>query len=283
MSAEDVAKDFISFDSSISACEKSGRWNESVDLLGSMRCQTVECIAPLPHPSLCFFFNQRFATCLVQNVLHVLRRSIAIATKVISYNSLISSCEKGGQWDLALSVLRNLRSKYLDATDAWLLCFASKRAAVTYEPIDYRPFFLSIARPRSREAISFNSCISACEACGCWTFALRLLDDISEASLVPTGVSYGAAIGACEKGEQWLLGLKGRSYWIFVNITKSENMRSVRNWALRFLTDWLKSRPDANEVTCSAAVAACVRGDCLQQAVALLRGMRTSCIVRLSD
>ena len=155
MSAEDVAKDFISFDSSISACEKSGRWNESVDLLGSMRCQTVECIAPLPHPSLCFFFNQRSA-CLVQNVLHVLRRSIAIATKVISYNSLISSCEKGGQWDLALSVLRNLRSKYLDATDAWLLCFASKRAAVTYEPID--PFsYPLLAHEAARPSASIRA------------------------------------------------------------------------------------------------------------------------------
>ena len=52
MSAEDVAKDFISFDSGISACEKSGRWNESVNLLGAMSYQTVECIATSPHCSL---------------------------------------------------------------------------------------------------------------------------------------------------------------------------------------------------------------------------------------
>ena len=88
----------------------------------------------------------------------MLRRSIAIATKVISYNSVISSCEKGGQWDLALGVLQNLRSQYLDATDAWLLCLISKNsAAVTCEPINPFPYPLlahEAARPLASTRVS---------------------------------------------------------------------------------------------------------------------------------
>ena len=117
---------------------------------------------------------------------------------MITYNSVISSCEKGGQWNHALGVLAIVRSAYVRASDAWPI--SSRFLCRHFLCVALRGIDL-----QALQAITFNSSISACEACGCWKLALRLLNDMSEAILSPTAVTYGAAIGACEKGEQWIL------------------------------------------------------------------------------
>ena len=44
--------------------------------------------------------------------------ALARAWKVITFNSVISSCEKGKQWNYALGVLGLLHSKHVESTEA---------------------------------------------------------------------------------------------------------------------------------------------------------------------
>ena len=53
------------------------------------------------------------------------------------------------------------------------------------------PFPPSSLEPK---VISFNSAISACEVCGCWQAALKLLDVMPRAKLTPTAVTCSSAI-----------------------------------------------------------------------------------------
>ena len=55
----------------------------------------------------------------------------------------------------------------------------------------------------TRNVISFNAAISACEKGGQWQRALSLLDDMCKAGVTMNVISFSAAISACEKGGQW--------------------------------------------------------------------------------
>ena len=55
--------------------------------------------------------------------------------------------------------------------------------------------------------ISYNAAISACEKTGQWQLALSLLSSMPKMKVTPDGISYNAAISACEKGGQWQLAL----------------------------------------------------------------------------
>ncbi|CAE8588905.1 unnamed protein product [Polarella glacialis] len=90
----------------------------------------------------------------------------------ITYSAAISSCEKGGQWQLALNLLS----------------------------------LMPAARVVPNE-ITYNAASSACEKSGHWQLALALLSLMPEAKVVPDEITYNAAISACEKGGQWKLAL----------------------------------------------------------------------------
>ena len=95
----------------------------------------------------------------------------------------IGACEKGGQWQLALSLFQNMSS-------------------VKVIP----------------GVISYSAAISACEKSGQWQHALRLFQHMPDAKVSPNVIGYcSATIGACEKGGQWqaqyLVSLDGDIYW----------------------------------------------------------------------
>ena len=68
VAAENTIDGVISYNSTISACEKGQQWEQAVSLLPEMRSYWLE-------------------------------------PDVISYSSLISACEKGKQWEQALGLL----------------------------------------------------------------------------------------------------------------------------------------------------------------------------------
>ena len=83
---------------------------------------------------------------------------------LVSYSAGISACEKGRQWQQALSLL----------IEMW---------EATLEP----------------NVISYTAGISACEKGDQWQRALALLSEMWEAKLEPNVISYNAGISACEK------------------------------------------------------------------------------------
>jgi pentatricopeptide repeat domain-containing protein 1 len=74
MRTKGVKPDVITYNASISACEKGGQWEKALQLLEEMRAKGVE-------------------------------------PDVILYSASISACEKGGQWEKALQLLEEMRAK----------------------------------------------------------------------------------------------------------------------------------------------------------------------------
>jgi pentatricopeptide repeat protein len=64
----------ITYNATISACEKGGQWETAVDLLAEMRARGIE-------------------------------------PDVITYSATISACEKGGQWEKAVELFEEMRAR----------------------------------------------------------------------------------------------------------------------------------------------------------------------------
>eukprot|EP00435_Cladocopium_sp_Y103_P061215 s1061_g22.t2 len=94
--------------------------------------------------------------------------TLPILRDVISFNALISACEKGQQWHLALSLFGRMQQEHLQPN-----------------------------------VITYSAAISACEQVQQWSMALLLLHEMRQKFVPPNVVTYGAASSACEKGQRW--------------------------------------------------------------------------------
>ncbi|CAE8619200.1 unnamed protein product [Polarella glacialis] len=110
----------------------------------------------------------------------------------ITYNAAISAGSKGGQWQLALTLLSLM-------PDRGLL----------------------------PDEITYSASISACSKGAQWQMAVNLLNLMPEARLVPNATPYNAALSACEKGGQWQLGLNLLSRMPEARVVPDETTYSV--------------------------------------------------------
>lgn len=92
---------------------------------------------------------------------------------VVSFTALISSCEKGGEWEVALNFFEQMPEAQ---------CCPN--------------------------LVTWNASISCCEKGLHWPAALHMFSSMRQASIQPDLVSFSAAITACEKGAQWQLALR---------------------------------------------------------------------------
>ncbi|CAE7034700.1 unnamed protein product [Symbiodinium sp. CCMP2592] len=88
------------------------------------------------------------------------------------YNSILTACEKGRQWEMVL----------------WLL---ATMPSLRLEP----------------DVVSYSAAISACEH-GQWTMALQLVDEMVDAELVGDVICFNSVLSALESSGQWLLALQ---------------------------------------------------------------------------
>ena len=103
----------------------------------------------------------------------------------------MSSCQKGGLWQLALHLFNDM----VDATVA-------------------------------PDVISYSAAISSCEKGQQWQMALHLFHKMEQDQLQPNVISYSATISACEKGGQWELALSlFESELLSVRLSWEETLR----------------------------------------------------------
>ena len=87
---------------------------------------------------------------------------------VVTYNSVITACEKSGQWEAAEQVLKEMK-------------------AVGVQP----------------DVITHSALISAYEKGGQWERAKATFEEMKAAGMKPTVITYSALISAYEMSNQW--------------------------------------------------------------------------------
>lgn len=92
---------------------------------------------------------------------------------LISYSSLISSLEKGGQWKQAVHAFTSMLQVGIQV-----------------------------------DVIIFSALMSACATSGQWSWALHFFHFMCQLHVTPNVVSYSAMISSFEKASQWQLGLE---------------------------------------------------------------------------
>ncbi|CAE8597308.1 unnamed protein product [Polarella glacialis] len=166
----------------------------------------------------------------------------------VSYSAAISACEKGGQWQLALSLLNIMPDMQLMPNK-----FSYSAAISACEKGGQWQLALSLltTMPEIRvmpNEVCYNAAISSCGAKGQWQLALSLLSTMPVMQLMPDRISFSASISACEKGGEWQV-------------------------ALRLLTTMPHLRLMPEEITYSAAISACEKEGEWQIALRLLSTM----------
>ncbi|CAK9063345.1 unnamed protein product [Durusdinium trenchii] len=143
---EDV--DVISFNATLSACERASQWHFALHLLTLFDAKNDELEAIAEQAA---------------------KERAFPKADIISYNTSMSACEKGHQWSLALRLYEELQEKAL--------------------------------RP---DHITYSVALNACQQ---WTEALELLKRLEEVATSTTDGqtkrSFGAALGVMEKAAQW--------------------------------------------------------------------------------
>jgi pentatricopeptide repeat protein len=131
-----------------------------------------------------------------------------ITPNVISYNAAISACEKSGQWEKALELLREMDNRiikpkvisYCAAISACEKGCQWEKALELLREMDKRGI-----KP---DVISYNAAISACQKGGQWEKALGLLREMGNRNITPNAISYSAAIKACFDCTEYAEGLR---------------------------------------------------------------------------
>eukprot|EP00438_Fugacium_kawagutii_P035107 Skav206858 [mRNA] locus=scaffold1667:277459:282949:- [translate_table: standard] len=122
---------------------------------------------------------------------------------LICFTSAISSCEKGGQWQRALSLLDDLQFLQLQLD---VVCFsaiisACQKAGEWQQALSVLAA-MWVARVRAN-LVTFNAAISSCEQHGMWHQAAALMALMLSAAIQPDVISFNAIISCYEKEQRW--------------------------------------------------------------------------------
>eukprot|EP00438_Fugacium_kawagutii_P000811 Skav235096 [mRNA] locus=scaffold711:93979:101486:- [translate_table: standard] len=254
-----LTADVISFTSSISACGKAALWRLSLQIFSELAVRSVEAneitfgavitgcerdgkwqaaLAVLEDP-LIFAFSLVVLTCAPRAASCQDLQLSDLRESLVTYGATISACEKAGQWEAALSVLRSLKERRLSADviafnaamsacekgAQWQRAFCLmedladsklKGTVVTYNALisacgrggeNWELVLALLQQMRQHEAttITYNAAISACEIGDHWEVAIVLFQDMLMQGLQPTVVTYNALMSACGKGGRWKL------------------------------------------------------------------------------
>ena len=178
----------------VSACAKAGEWEYARLLLLELReASTANRVTYNAVLSACEKGEQ------LQMILAILEEMVQLTTlpDSFSYSASISGCGRCEQWQVAVDLLRVAHSmKSLNVIAYSAAVSACEKAKEWQQALA----LFEEARVQSIEAdvVLLSAAISACEKGEKWWLALELFDS-SQANLI----TYSAAISACEKGGQW--------------------------------------------------------------------------------
>ena len=192
---------------------------------------------------------------------------------VISYNAVISSCEKGLKWRLATEIFNEIRC---DGILPNLITYSAaisllRKGRAQWELAFHFLTHLERVSPDTSNSsgcsslIIFNAVISSCEKASQWQLGFEVFRRLSERQL-PDVISYNAVISCCEKGLQWKSALDFLTIMSWQVppsvITYNAAISSCEKcheweWALHLFNDMSKQRIRRNIITYNAAMSSC--------------------------
>ena len=126
-----------------------------------------------------------------------------LSPDLITFNTLISVCAKGGQWAAAEECFKRMLQEGLapkTITFNALISACEKGAAL---PRALHWFTDMRSRGVDADTITYNALVSCCEKAGRWDTALEVLGWMEASKVAPNTITYSALIAACEKGGEW--------------------------------------------------------------------------------
>ncbi|CAE8609602.1 unnamed protein product, partial [Polarella glacialis] len=302
----------VTFNAAASACSAGGLWQRALAVL----------LAACDGGISATFVSAGTAAAAFEaggcweGALGVLRRSVEMSTSggqqhhqqqqqqqsiAIVLGSCISACGQAGAWERAVHLLHDFCSRRgKPSTTLWNAAIAACAQASRWEMALDLLSGMSESWGRAAEgtgrarsdgselrpdAFSYNSAVSACEACGQWQWALNLLEEMRQGTLATDAMTYHMVMNACMKGLMWqhclcllqtleqdpLLDPGDFAYGCAVGAC----LRTLQWEQAVLLVDGLWQRglsPD--RATCNAALTVCQRAGCWVPALSLLERMR---------
>ncbi|KAK3262832.1 hypothetical protein CYMTET_28338, partial [Cymbomonas tetramitiformis] len=176
-------------------------------------------------------------------------KKAGVEPNVITYNSLISACEKGGQWEKALEVFAGMKKAGVEPnviTYSSLISACEKGGQWEKALEVFAGMKKAGVEP---DVITYNSLISACEKGGQWEKALEVFAGMKKAGVEPDVITYSSLISACEKGGQW-------------------------EKALEVFAGMKKAGVEPDVITYSSLISACEKGGQWEKALEVFAGMK---------
>lgn len=244
LEATELSSSSVVANAAISACEKASRWPMALRALQEVRWTTLR-LNVISYNSV-IGWEKGWQRSL--SFFEELSRW-QIDPDIISYNSLITSCEKSrSQWERAFHLWDEIRLVNLRAN-----------------------------------IISSNGLLSCFEKCSQWSWATEVLGRSQSASLQPNVISCNACLSSLEKGSEWPLAASLLDHWtsdLTADVVSYSALISCygqgKQWQLALelvATEMADVRIAPNVISYNAAITSCERGFQWQMALELLQKM----------
>ena len=140
-----------------------------------------------------------------QPALCLLKQYAFLVPDIISFSTVASACEKDGRWEEALCLLSQLGHARIvgDLSFYNAVISAAEKGSRWQLALQLLPVVSQLQL--KADVISYSSAISACQKCDEWQAALQLLSEMQSGHVKLDVYAFNAAISACR--QSWLKAL----------------------------------------------------------------------------